>query len=107
MANQLGPWFVRVKGSKVSVGIYTCPRTDLWWYVDEVVPPQECETTRLSHGGFVFGGAVRIDRPNGPDEDDDASEMNGCSLTERWWGDLIDGKGDWFDVEEDAQALVA
>ena len=48
------PWLVRVKENKVAVGVYVCEIGDLYWLVDEVVGPVDCEAARMPFGGFHF-----------------------------------------------------
>lgn len=53
-----GPWFVRILDTHIAVGVFTCCQEDLYYLVDEVCRPEDCEFTQLALGGLHFVNGI-------------------------------------------------
>lgn len=91
----LGPWFVRVAETKVSVGIFACAELELADLIDEICEPDDCEYKRLPSGGFIFGGAVVLSEW---DPERDNQPFDDCRITEAW-AEVFDDEGNWERID--------
>lgn len=90
--SEFGPWFVRLLDTHVAVGVFTCFKGDLYFLVDEVCRPEDCEFTQLAPGGLHFVNDIVLHDFDG--EAENAGFMQ-VSLTEEMSERMFVDPGDW------------
>lgn len=96
---------VRMKDNKEIVGIFTSrDRGDLWFLVDQVCDPIECELAALPAGGIMWtdADACKIVESEyaDPGDDWDPQLFKGVSLDECWLNAIFFRKLRWKQFEE-------